>query len=165
MATSSITKNFVISGQKQVEMFADAIEASFNNPTPPINVSATFLTDAKDIAKGEDTLRQVLSEFSCRVNKDVERFNLAAYLIAQLGKNYNNGANERISGKELLGLAIRQIQQLQYLAGGMVIFLEAANEEKLLSFYRENGFQQFDTRLTDSSKGEPHELIQLLKLF
>ncbi len=27
MATSSITKNFVISGQKQVEMFADAIEA------------------------------------------------------------------------------------------------------------------------------------------
>ena len=30
MATSSITKNFVISGQKQVEMFADAIEASAN---------------------------------------------------------------------------------------------------------------------------------------
>lgn len=51
MATSSITKNFVISGQKQVEMFADAIEASFNNPAPPINVSATFLTDPKDIAK------------------------------------------------------------------------------------------------------------------
>ena len=51
MATSSITKNFVISGQKQVEMFADAIEASANNPTPPINVSATFLTDPEDIAK------------------------------------------------------------------------------------------------------------------
>ena len=28
MATSSITKNFIISGQKQVEMFVDAIEAS-----------------------------------------------------------------------------------------------------------------------------------------
>ena len=27
MATSSITKNFIISGQKQVEMFVDAIEA------------------------------------------------------------------------------------------------------------------------------------------
>ena len=27
MATSSITKNFIISGQKQVEMFAEAIEA------------------------------------------------------------------------------------------------------------------------------------------
>ncbi len=29
MATSSITKNFVISGQKQVEKFADAIEESY----------------------------------------------------------------------------------------------------------------------------------------
>lgn len=36
---------------KQVELFADAIEASANNPTPHINVSATFLTDPKDIAK------------------------------------------------------------------------------------------------------------------
>ncbi len=51
MATSSITKNFIISGQKQVEMFADAIEASANDQTPPIKVSATFLTNPKDIAK------------------------------------------------------------------------------------------------------------------
>ena len=50
MATSSITKNFVISGQRQVEMFADAIEASANDQTPSINVKATFLTAPKDIA-------------------------------------------------------------------------------------------------------------------
>ena len=43
MATSSITKNFVISGQRQVEMFADAIEASANDQTPSIKVNATFL--------------------------------------------------------------------------------------------------------------------------
>ena len=30
MATSSITKNFVISGNKQVKMFIDAIESSSN---------------------------------------------------------------------------------------------------------------------------------------
>ena len=29
MATSSITKNFVISGEKQAEMFANAIEESY----------------------------------------------------------------------------------------------------------------------------------------
>ena len=110
-----------------------------------------------------NTIKRKLSRVST-LNEQDQTYNLAAYLIAQLGKNYNNGANERISGKELLGLAIRQIQQLQYLAGGMVIFLEAADEESLLSFYRANGFQQFDTRLTDSSKEEPHELIQLLKL-
>lgn len=51
MATSSITKNFIISGQEQVEKFADAIEASANDQTPSIKVNATFLTDPKDIAK------------------------------------------------------------------------------------------------------------------
>ena len=85
-------------------------------------------------------------------------------LHRQLGKNYNNGANDRITGEELLGLAIKQLQQLQYLAGGMVVFLETLNEEKLLSFYQGKGFQQFDSRLSESASHEPHELIQLLKI-
>ncbi len=74
------------------------------------------------------------------MNEQDQTYNLAAYLIAQLGKNNNIDTNERISGIELLGLAIRQIHQLQYLALGMLIFLDAAYEERLLSFYRENGF-------------------------
>ena len=41
MATSSITKNFIISGQKQVEMFVDAIENSANNRPVRTPVSAT----------------------------------------------------------------------------------------------------------------------------
>ncbi len=40
MATSSITKNFIISGQKQVEMFVDAIENSANNRSVRTPVSA-----------------------------------------------------------------------------------------------------------------------------
>ena len=51
MATSSITKNFVISGKEQVEAFADAIEAAANDKTPARKVSARVLTDPKDIAK------------------------------------------------------------------------------------------------------------------
>ena len=51
MATSSITKNFVISGKEQVEAFADAIEAAANDKTPVPGVSARILTDPKDIAK------------------------------------------------------------------------------------------------------------------
>lgn len=41
MATSSITKNFVIEGVEQAEKFANAIEESFNDPTPPVKVSVT----------------------------------------------------------------------------------------------------------------------------
>lgn len=50
MGTSSITKNFVISGKQQVEMFADAIEASANDR--PVRVPVA----AKEI-KGEAELR------------------------------------------------------------------------------------------------------------
>ena len=48
--------------------------------------------------------------------------------------------------------------------GGIVTFLEAENEEKLLSFYRNNRFSQFDTRQTTSDTDESHELVQLLRL-
>ena len=38
------------------------------------------------------------------------------------------------------------------------------NEGKLLSFYRNNRFSQFDTRQTTSNTDKPHELVQLLRL-
>ena len=56
-----------------------------------------------------------------------------------------------------------KIKEIQYLGGGMVTFLETENEERLLSFYRDNRFSQFDTRQT-SGIDEPHELVQLLRL-
>lgn len=55
MATSSITKNFVISGEKQVETFADAIEASANNRPERIPVTAKQL-------KGKDDLRKLMEK-------------------------------------------------------------------------------------------------------
>ncbi len=110
-----------------------------------------------------NTVKRKLARVS-ELNEQNHTYNLAAYLIAQLGKNYHNGANERITGEELLGLAVKQIQQLQYLAGGMVVFLKTSNEEKLLSFYEDRGFQQFDSRLSETAGREPQELIQLLKI-
>ena len=72
---------------------------------------------------------------------------------------------KEITGAELLELAWSVIEDMQqYRGGGMVVFLEANNEEKLLSFYRDNKFRQFDTRLTASKEAEPHELVQLLRL-
>ena len=179
---------------------------------------------------GEDELLQILSEFSCPMNPDVERFlkhssieftkknqsvtylvfsvadgkllgyftlalkpltvrgetvsntvkrkllrvseldkksdtyTMSAYLIAQLGKNYSEKDGKMITGAELLGLAWDKIKATQYMFGGMVTFLEAENEEKLLSFYRDNRFSQFDTRQTASDAEESHELVQLLRL-
>lgn len=51
MATSSITKNFIISGQKQVEMFANAVEASANDKTPRVSINVTYLEGTDEIIK------------------------------------------------------------------------------------------------------------------
>lgn len=93
-----------------------------------------------------------------------DTYTMSAYLIAQLGKNYTNGRNKKITGKELVELAWTVIEDAQYMLGGMVTFLEAENEEKLLSFYRDNRFSQFDTRQTALGTDGPHELVQLLRL-
>lgn len=191
-----------------------------------------YLSAKGDKDLGEDELRQILSEFFCDKNPDVERFlkeqsidftkknqsvtylvfsnkdaslvgyftltvkpitvnaenfsnnlkrkiarvseldeengtyTLSAYLIAQLGKNYKDEANEKISGAQLLQAAIDTIKELQYMVGGMVIFLEAEDKEKLLRFYEdENGFKRFDVRETKcSDNNEVHKLVQLLKV-
>ena len=131
-----------------------------------------YLAQSNDAEIGEEVLLRILSDFSCPLNPDVERFlkeqsieftkknqsvtylvisnedgellgyftiavkpitvdagsfsntvkrkisrvseldeashsyNLSAYLIAQIGKNYTNEQNKRITGKELLELAI-----------------------------------------------------------
>lgn len=177
---------------------------------------------------GEEKLKEILSEFSCEKNKDVEIFlknnaiefakkhqsvtyliflnddaslvgyftiaiksicvkasilsnsakrkiervseldsegktyTLPAYLIAQLGKNFNDSQNNKISGNQLLHAAIDTIKKMQYMAGGTICFLEAENKEKLLDFYeKKNGFKIFDTRV---SKSDKHKLVQLLKV-
>lgn len=101
-----------------------------------------------------------ISEF----DEQTKSYTMSAYLIAQIGKNYTNDACRRITGAELLELAWSVIEDMQYMGGGMVVFLEANDEEKLLTFYQDNKFRQFDTRLTASNPENQHELVQLLRL-
>jgi len=102
-----------------------------------INIREYLKKNADDEEQfGEDTLRQLLSEFSCERNQDVEDF------LKRQAIDFTN----------------------KYQAGGMVIFLETNNEDKLLSFYGNNRFQPFDRRNAERKDKEPHELIQLLRL-
>lgn len=49
MATSSIKKNFVISGKEEVEAFADAVEAAANDIRPIAQISARKISDSKEL--------------------------------------------------------------------------------------------------------------------
>lgn len=110
-----------------------------------------------------NTVKKKLLRIS-ELDEETQTYTMSAYLIAQLGKNFVNGADKRITGEELLEAAWNKIEEIQYHAGGIVTFLEANNEERLLSFYNDNRFQKFDTRPTASNEAEPHELVQLLRL-
>ena len=91
-------------------------------------------------------------------------YTLSAYLIAQLGKNFSS-SRERITGEQLLQAALDTIKELQYMAGGMVVFLEADDNEKLIKFYEEkNGFKRFATKEVKSGTADVHTLIQFLKV-
>lgn len=89
---------------------------------------------------------------------------MSAYLIAQLGKNFSNDLNKRITGEELMNLAMNTIKEVQYKVGGIVVFLEANDKEKLKLFYEERNFKEFDSRMTFSKNGEEYKLLQYLKV-
>ena len=110
-----------------------------------------------------NTFKKKLMRVS-ELDEQSQTYTMSAYLIAQLGKNFKNGAEKKITGEELLELAWDIVEKMQYMGGGMVTFLEAENSERLLSFYQANRFQTFDTRQTATDSEEPHELVQLLRL-
>ena len=56
MATSSITRSFVISGKEQVEMFVNAIEESAKNRPVRTPVAARQI-------RGEEELRKFMKEW------------------------------------------------------------------------------------------------------
>ena len=110
-----------------------------------------------------NTVKKKLMRVS-ELDEQSQTYTMSAYLIAQLGKNFKNGAEKKITGEGLLELAWDIVEKMQYMGGGMVTFLEAENSERLLSFYQANRFQTFDTRQTATDSEEPHELVQLLRL-
>ena len=126
-----------------------------------------FTLALKSLAIRGETVSKTTKRKLLRVgelDENSDTYTMSAYLIAQLGKNYTDGRDKEITGNVLIELAWMMIEKAQYMFGGMVTFLEAENEEKLLSFYSSNRFSQFDTRQSTSDKDESHELVQLLRL-
>ena len=110
-----------------------------------------------------NTMRKKIERVS-KFDEESHSYTLAAYLIAQLGKNFSENVDILIDGSDLLNLAVEKIKEAQNIVGGLAVFLEAEDNEKLLEFYKsKNGFVEFGSRMSESSS-EPHKLIQMIKL-
>lgn len=123
-----------------------------------------FTLASKSITVKEGILSKTIQRKISRVSEydsEYQTFRLSAYLIAQLGKNFTGNANEKITGRQLMELAIQKIKELQYMLGGTIVFLEAVRNKKLMEFYtNQHGFKEFDIRRSNSMAGV--EFVQLL---
>ena len=110
------------------------------------------------------TLRKRISRFSTFDNK-LRSYCLSAPLIAQLGKNYAVADGTLITGDELLLLACQKVSRIQIDLGGRFAYVECEDKPKLVQFYTENGFCEFDHRRLDRDETglEGHYLVQLIK--
>lgn len=125
--------------------------------------SLTIKTISIQISSISKTMAKKLSRMST-LDKETQSFTIAAYLIAQLGKNYSLPREKQIIGKDLVELALEMISEIQYAVGGVLEFLECEDNEFLLEFYQKNHFKVFGTRESFSKRHEVHTLHQLLKL-
>ncbi len=110
------------------------------------------------------TTKRRISKFSVYDNR-IGAYCLSAPLIAQLGKNYQNGYNKLITGDELLQLACDKIEVIQLDLGGKYAYLECEDKPNLIEFYASNGFCQFDRRMLDKDETgfSGDYLVQMLK--
>lgn len=91
-------------------------------------------------------------------------YSTAAYLIAQLGKNSALPKEDRISGSDLLHLAMQEIEKISWQVGGTVQFLECEDVEFLRHFYLKNGFTWLGARTDGFDENEqPFILHQYIR--
>lgn len=131
-----------------------SIAGYFSLAVKPISVNAANISR---------TMAKKLSRVSI-LDENTSSYTTAAYLIAQLGKNYSLPREKRIDGSVLLGFALEAISEMKYSIGGVMEFLECEDNPFLMNFYTRNKFKMFDVRTTVPTHGEePHQLNQLLK--
>lgn len=109
------------------------------------------------------TAQKVVERIS-KYDANTKEYSASGYLIAQLGKNFRIAKELQIPGSHLLNIAISTIQQAQNLVGGTIVFLECESHPKLMSFYEQNLFRQFSSRITDNSNNEGLVLNQMFRL-
>jgi hypothetical protein len=77
-------------------------------------------------------------------------------LIGQLGKDYKY--KDKISGSVILDYAVDDVYEVHKKVGGRIVFLECADNEKVVKFYQDSGF----AFLQKSKGGEYLQMIRYL---
>ena len=152
--------------EKQSLSKTQIVLASFKK-TPVLCGYYTISTKAFNISRSamSKSRQKTLRKFAA-YDSELKSYVLPAPLIAQLGKNYASGYNKLITGDDLLKMACDDILLVQAIVGGKIVYLECEDKEELLSFYRRNGFVEFNKRQLDKDETNINGkyLIQMLRI-
>ena len=77
-------------------------------------------------------------------------YTVSAFLLAQFSKNYAVDEGKRISGTELMNIAMEQLAEARNLIGGSIVYLDCEADAKLIRFYEAEHFALFGERISDS---------------
>ena len=121
----------------------------------PFSISAVRITSRQK--------KEMYDVAKLRVDANNKEYSIAAYLIAQIGRNFAIECGG-ITGDEILDLAFEQIRGIKRQVGGKVVFVEyEKNKPKLLDFYKRNLFEEFKMPSDDDKGGKLGQLFLFLK--
>ena len=106
------------------------------------------------------TSQRKIERFSS-LDVDANAYQASAFLIAQLGKNAGIKNEKSIKGYELLQCSFDVLKKVQHLIGGGIVFLECEDKPKLIDFYQQNQFRQYNKRIA-ADGGSYHQLLSIL---
>ena len=120
------------------------------------SLSNKHITVKSSVLHGK--LKQRIRRFST-YDPVIKSYCMAAPLIA------HKEISDLISGDELLKLACDTVAAAQFNVGGRFVYLECEDKQKLIEFYSENGFCEFDRRTLDRDETglSGDYLVQMLK--
>ena len=93
-------------------------------------------------------VRDQLKRFS-RLDEESHSYVISAFLLAQFGKNYGVENGKRLSGAELMAVALEQLHDIQNQIGGTLVYLDCEANAGLIRFYEAQNFTLFGERVSD----------------
>jgi len=102
---------------------------------------------------------KVISRFGY-YDEDSDSYKVPAILVAQFGRNFDD-ESASVSGNDLMTITLNQVKTALSYLSGKTVFLECEKEQKLIDFYKEQGFILLDNEITSKNS---KELLQMYRL-
>ena len=102
---------------------------------------------------------KVISRFGY-YDEDSDSYKVSAILVAQFGRNFDDNSAS-VSGSDLMTITLIQVKTALSYLSGKTVFLECEKEQKLIDFYKNQGFILLDNEVTSKNS---KELLQMYRL-